>query len=166
MEEKACAFFLSWTGTWVDQTDQHRFGIVILLKKLWGGLWQLMEEEEGRGWRGRRRRAWRGRVPDTESECGNDFKIPPSEAPGDPSRGAWGHSCPKAQIKPPEASNANMKSLTSRGAWGFDCSPLRVPNAVIHGLCTKSGVAGGNFPREDCEAEAFVIVCDLAWEIT
>lgn len=146
MEEKACAFFLSWTGAWVNQTDQQRFGFVILLRKLWGGLWQLMEEEEGRGLRGRRGRAWRGKVPDNESDCGNDFKIPPSQAPGDSSRGAWGHSCPKAQIKRPEASNANMKSLTSRGAWGFDCNPLRIPNAVIHGLCTKSGFGRDTFP--------------------
>lgn len=44
----------------------------------------------------------------------------------------------------------------------FDFNPLRVPNAIIHGLCTKSGVGREAFSVRDSEAEAFVIVCDLA----
>ena len=46
----------------------------------------------GRGRRermkGKKGESLKRKVPDTKSDCGNDFKIPPSQAPGDPCRGA------------------------------------------------------------------------------
>lgn len=76
-----------------------------------------MEQEERRGWRGRRRRrAWRGKVPDTESDWEMTLKfllLSPQETPAEEPEG---DPCPKAQIKPLGAMNVNMKSLASRGA--------------------------------------------------
>ena len=137
----------SQTGARVDQMDQHRFGIVTLVRKFWGGLRQFVEQEEGRGWRGRRRRrAWKGKVPDTELDWEMTLKFPLLSPQETPAEEPEGDPCPKAQIKPLGTRNVNMKSLASHGAWGFDCNPLRVPKAIIHGLCTKSGVGREAFP--------------------